>query len=166
MRARTLEITVGVFIVAGLLSVFMLAMRVSGLSIQDGTADTYRLSANFDNAGSLSNRAKVSMAGVTIGRVVNISLEKNTYMAKVTMDIFSNVDNIPVDSTAIITTSGLLGEKYISISIGGAAEFLVDGETFDDTQSAMVLEDLIGKFLLGSVDSSESASQEGSGDSF
>ena len=150
MRMRTIEISVGVFILAGMFALVLLALKVSGLSLA-GTSQTYELYAEFDHVGSLTHRAKVAMAGVTIGRVVGIELNKQTYMARVTMAIDSNVDNIPVDSTAAIETAGLLGEKYIGISIGGAAEYLRPGELFDDTQSAIVLEDLIGKFMLGIV---------------
>lgn len=150
MRMRTIEISVGVFILAGMFALFLLALKVSGLSLT-GNSQTYELYAEFDHVGSLTHRAKVAMAGVTIGRVVGIELNKQTYMARVTMAIDSNVDNIPVDSTAAIETAGLLGEKYVGISIGGATEYLRPGELFDDTQSAIVLEDLIGKFMLGIV---------------
>ena len=150
MRMRTVEISVGAFLLAGLFALVLLALRVSGLSV-DSENSSYRLYAEFDNVGSLTKRAKVSMGGVTIGRVVSIELDKKTYMARVVMDIQSKVDNIPVDSSAAILTAGLLGEKFVGISIGGAQEFYKDDETIDDTQSAIVLEDLIGKFLLGSV---------------
>ena len=150
MRMRTVEISAGAFLLAGIFALVLLALRVSGLSV-DSDASTYRLYAEFDNIGSLSHRAKVSMAGVTIGRVVSVELDKRTYMGRVVMDIDSDIDNIPVDSTAAIITAGLLGEKFIGISVGGSREFYQDGETIDDTQSAIVLEDLIGKFLLGSV---------------
>lgn len=150
MRMRTIEISVGVFILAGMFALVLLALKVSGLSLT-GNSQTYELYAEFDHVGSLTHRAKVAMAGVTIGRVVGIELNKQTYMARVTMAIDSNVDNIPVDSTAAIETAGLLGEKYVGISIGGATEYLRPGELFDDTQSAIVLEDLIGKFMLGIV---------------
>ncbi len=160
MRMRTVEISVGAFLLAGIFALVLLALRVSGLSVNT-EAGTYRIYASFDNVGSLTKRAKVSMAGVTIGRVVDIALDKNTYMARVTMDIDNSVDNIPVDSSAAILTAGLLGEKFIGLSIGGAMEFLQAGESIDDTQSAIVLEDLIGKFLLGSVNNSDDA-----GDSF
>ena len=157
MRMRTVEISVGAFLLAGIFALILLALRVSGLS---ASADhsSYRLYAEFDNVGSLTKRAKVAMGGVTIGRVVHIELDKKTYMARVVMDIESSVDNIPVDSSAAILTAGLLGEKFIGISVGGSQEFLKDDETVDDTQSAIVLEDLIGKFLLGSVGKDDDSS--------
>ena len=134
----------------------LLALRVSGLSI-NAEAGTYRIYASFDNVGALTKRAKVSLAGVTVGRVVEIELNRETYMARVVMDIDNQVDNIPVDSSAAIMTAGLLGEKFIGLSIGGAQEYLKAGESIDDTQSAVVLEDLIGKFLLGSVNDDEAS---------
>ena len=150
MRMRTVEISVGAFLLAGLFALILLALRVSGLSVNPDNS-TYRLYAEFDNVGSLTKRAKVAMGGVVIGRVVDIELDKKTYMARVVMDVNANIDNIPVDSSAAILTAGLLGEKFIGISIGGSRDFYRDGETIDDTQSAVILEDLIGKFLLGSV---------------
>ena len=91
------------------------------------------------------------MAGVTIGKVSAIDLDRNSYMGRVTMLLDDAVDNLPADSTASILTAGLLGEKYIGISVGGEEELLRDGGTIHDTQSSLVLEDLIGKFLLNSV---------------
>ncbi|MGB1271823.1 MAG: outer membrane lipid asymmetry maintenance protein MlaD [Endozoicomonas sp.] len=154
MRMRTVEISVGAFMLAGMLALVALAVKVSGLSLSSHQG-TYELHAFFDNVGSLKPRSKISMAGVTIGKVKGIYLDKQTYMAEVVMDIGRHVDNIPVDSTAAIVTAGLLGEKYISISIGGDEAFLRDGDRFEDTQSAVILEDLIGKFLLGSVNKDE-----------
>ena len=91
------------------------------------------------------------MAGVTIGQVVAVELDHDSYMGKVTMELDSRVNNLPADSTASVLTAGLLGEKYIGISIGGEEELLVDGSEIRDTQSALVLEDLVGKFLLNAV---------------
>ncbi|MCY1345681.1 putative phospholipid ABC transporter-binding protein MlaD [compost metagenome] len=150
MRIRTLEIGVGLFLLAGLLALLLLALRVSGLTV-DATKDTYKLYANFDNIAGLTVRAKVTMAGVTIGKVTAIDLDRDSYTGRVTMELDSSVDNLPSDSTASILTAGLLGEKYIGISVGGDDAVLKDGGTIHDTQSALVLEDLIGKFLMNSV---------------
>ena len=150
MRMRTVEISVGAFMLAGMLALVAMAVKVSGLSVKSGN-ETYQLVAYFDNTGSLKPRSKISMAGVTIGKVKAVVLDKQTYMAKVVMDIDSKVDNIPVDSTAAIVTAGLLGEQFISISVGGEETYLHSGDRFEDTQSALILEELIGKFLLGSV---------------
>ncbi len=154
MRMRTVEISVGAFMLAGMLALAALAIKVSGLSVQSAKP-TYRVYALFDNTGALKTRAKVSMAGVTIGKVVDVALDKDSYMARVEMEIDSDVDNIPLDSTVSIVTAGLLGEKYIGVSIGGDVDYLKNGDRIEDTQSAVILEDLIGKFLLGSVNKGE-----------
>jgi phospholipid/cholesterol/gamma-HCH transport system substrate-binding protein len=150
MQTRTMEIGVGLFLLAGLLALLLLALRVSGLSVVD-SADTYKLYANFDNVAGLTVRAKVTMAGVTIGKVSAIDLDRDSYTGRVTMDLQKRVDNLPEDSTASILTAGLLGEKYIGISVGGDEALLKEGGVIRDTQSALVLEDLIGKFLLNTV---------------
>jgi len=155
MRIRTLEIGVGLFLLAGVLALLLLALRVSGLTV-DASKGTYKLYANFDNIAGLTVRAKVTMAGVTIGKVTAIDLDRDSYTGRVTMEIDSSVNNLPSDSTASILTAGLLGEKYIGISVGGEDEVLKDGSTIHDTQSALVLEDLIGKFLMNSVNNKES----------
>ena len=93
----------------------------------------------------------MTMAGVTIGKVTAIDLDRDSYTGRVTLQLDKSVDNLPTDSTASILTAGLLGEKYIGISVGGEDQVLKDGATIHDTQSALVLEDLIGKFLLNSV---------------
>jgi phospholipid/cholesterol/gamma-HCH transport system substrate-binding protein len=141
MQNRTLEIGVGLFLLAGILALLLLALRVSGLS-PSATTDTYKLYAYFDNIAGLTVRAKVTMAGVTIGKVTAIDLDRDSFTGRVTM---------PTDSTASILTAGLLGEKYIGISVGGEQALLKDGGTIHDTQSSLVLEDLIGKFLLNTV---------------
>ncbi len=149
MQTRTLEIGVGLFLMAGLLALLLLTLRVSGLSVSGG--ETYKLYAYFDNIAGVTVRSKVTMAGVTVGKVTAIDLDRDSYTGRVTMEIEKRVDNLPEDSTASILTAGLLGEKYIGISVGGEEILLTDGGTIHDTQSALVLEDLIGKFLLNSV---------------
>ena len=128
----------------------LLALRVSGLSPSPST-DTYKLYAYFDNIAGLTVRAKVTMAGVTIGKVTAIDLDRDSFTGRVTMQLEKRVDNLPTDSTASILTAGLLGEKYIGVSVGGETALLKDGSTIHDTQSSLVLEDLIGKFLLNTV---------------
>ena len=150
MQNRTLETGVGLFLLAGILALLLLALRVSGLSARANT-DTYKLYANFDNIAGLTVRAKVTMAGVNIGKVTAIDLDHDTFTGRVTMEVNKRVNNLPSDSTASILTAGLLGEKYIGISVGGDDQLLKDGGTIHDTQSSLVLEDLIGKFLLNSV---------------
>ena len=150
MQNRTLEIGVGLFLLAGILALLLLALRVSGLS-PTSTTDTYKLYAYFDNIAGLTVRAKVTMAGVTIGKVTAIDLDRDSFTGRVTLELEQGVNNLPTDSTASILTAGLLGEKYIGISVGGEDQVLKDGGTIHDTQSSLVLEDLIGKFLLNSV---------------
>lgn len=150
MRIRTMELSVGAFMIAGFFALAFLAIRVSGLSTE-AAEETYKVSASFENIGGLTVRAKVTMAGVVIGRVSNIYLDKENYVAVVEMDIYKKYDNLSTDSTASILTAGVLGEKYIGILVGAEEEFLVDGDEIDDTQSAIVLEDLVSKFLFNQV---------------
>ncbi|WP_372874933.1 outer membrane lipid asymmetry maintenance protein MlaD [Pseudomonas sp.] len=154
MQNRTLEIGVGLFLLAGLLALLLLALRVSGLTVGSAN-DTYKVYAHFENIAGLTVRAKVTMAGVTIGKVTAIDLDRDSYTGRVTLSLDDSVDNLPTDSTASILTAGLLGEKYVGISVGGDEEVLVDGSIIYDTQSSLVLEDLIGKFLLNSVNRDE-----------
>lgn len=147
MRLRTVEISVGAFMLAGILALAFLAIQVSGLSIHDTNRDTYRLFAHFNNASGLTVRAKVTVAGVVIGRVTSITLDPKDTRAKVEMAIDKNVDFLTTDTIAAIQTAGILGEKYIALSVGGEPDILKDGDEIVDTQSALVLEDLIGKFL-------------------
>ena len=150
MQNRTLEIGVGLFLLAGILALLLLALRVSGLSPTTNT-ETYKLYAYFDNIAGLTVRAKVTMAGVTIGKVTAIDLDHDSFTGRVTMQVEKRVNNLPTDSTASILTAGLLGEKYIGLSVGGEETLLKEGGTIHDTQSSLVLEDLIGKFLLNTV---------------
>ena len=150
MQNRTLEIGVGLFLLAGILALLLLALRVSGLS-PSSSSDSYKLYAYFDNIAGLTVRSKVTMAGVTIGKVTAIDLDRDSFTGRVTLQLEKRVDNLPTDSTASILTAGLLGEKYIGISVGGEESLLKDGGTIHDTQSSLVLEDLIGKFLLNTV---------------
>jgi phospholipid/cholesterol/gamma-HCH transport system substrate-binding protein len=147
MRSRTIEISVGAFMLAGILALAFLAIQVSGLTLRDNNRDTYKLYAHFNNASGLAARAKVTVAGVVIGRVTAIALDPQDTRAKVEMSIDKKVNFLTTDSIAAIQTAGILGEKYISLSIGGEPDMLKDGDEIADTQSALVLEDLIGKFL-------------------
>jgi len=150
MRSKQLELFVGLFVVLGFISLAYLAIQVSGLRTI-GNNNTYQIQARFDDIGGLTERAKVSVAGVTVGEVDNIVLDKELYMALVTVNIHSDVTTIPTDSAAAILTNGLLGEKYIGISIGAEEEYLKNGDELYDTQSALVLENLISQFLFEST---------------
>lgn len=150
MRMRILEISVGAFIVAGALALIGLALNVSGLNVSNGD-QTYTVYARFENIGGLTPRAKVTMSGVAIGEVSEIVLDKDELMARVEMNIYGDVDFLSIDSSASILTAGLLGEQYIGISVGAEDDSLKDGDYIEDTQSALVLEELIGKFLFNEV---------------
>ncbi len=152
-RARSIEILVGAFMLAGFLALFFLAMKVSNLNTASA-GEGYRLTARFDNVGSLKERAPVTMAGVRIGRVEGIRFDKETYEAVVTLQIHQQFDTIPVDSFANIFTAGLLGEQYVGLDPGGALEFLGDGEQIGHTQSALVLEQMINQFLFSKAEES------------
>lgn len=147
MRTRTVELAVGAFIVAGFAALFFLAIKVSGLASENGKP-SYRVYAHFQNAGGLTVRAKVTLAGVAIGRVSKIELDPKTLTAKVELQIYKDVNEISTDSVASILTAGLLGEKYIGIVPGADDTFVKDGDEIEQTQSSLVLEDLIGKFLF------------------
>jgi phospholipid/cholesterol/gamma-HCH transport system substrate-binding protein len=144
---RTTEILVGAFIAAGCVALFFLAMRVSNLSAA-ATGDGYALLARFDNIGSLKVRSPVSMAGVRLGRVESIRFDQDTYQALVTLRIDAGYDQLPTDTFANIYTAGLLGEQYIGLDPGGSPDYLVDGDQIEHTQSALVLEQMIGQFLF------------------
>ncbi|OZB16501.1 MAG: outer membrane lipid asymmetry maintenance protein MlaD [Marinobacter sp. 34-60-7] len=148
MTQKRVEVLVGLFMVAGLAALLVLALQVSGLS-PAAAGDRYTLYANFNDTGGLAPRGKVSMAGVTIGNIESITLDRETFQARVALSIDADIDNIPADSAAVIRTSGLLGDQYIDISIGGDTESLAAGDTFYSTQSAMNLERLISNFASG-----------------
>jgi len=125
MAKKWLEISVGGLLVAGVAALLALALQVSGTHMA-GTSGEYRLSALFDNAAGLSGKARVTLAGVTIGEVEKVSIDSQTLMAKVDMNIDSAVDYLTLDSSASILTAGLLGEKYIGLNVGAEEDMLVD----------------------------------------
>ena len=127
---------------------------LSGVSASSAQ-ETYRISAKFENIGGLTARAKVTMAGVTIGRVTDIYLDSDDFVGVVEMEIFKNIDNLSSDTSASILTAGVLGEKYIGLTVGAELDNLKEGSEIYNTQSALVLEDLIAKFLVGRVSDDE-----------
>ncbi len=147
LSRKSMELWVGLFVAAGILGLAMLAFKVGNLTSAD-VLDGYAITARFDNVGGLKVKAAVTMAGVRIGRVSAISFDDNTYQAVVTMDIDGRYKNIPKDSSASILTSGLLGDQYVGIEPGGDATYLKSGDTIIRTQSALVLEKLIGQMLF------------------
>ncbi|MFP4147480.1 MAG: outer membrane lipid asymmetry maintenance protein MlaD [Halorhodospira sp.] len=146
MSQRLVEIWVGVFVAVGLGALLVLALQVSGLT-ELRQEPGYRVTAKFDNIGSLREKAPVSMAGVRVGRVESTGLDPETHQATVRMRIDKRFDSIPADSTAAIYTAGLLGEQYIGLEPGWEDEALGDGDQIQDTQSAVVLERIIGQFI-------------------
>lgn len=145
MERTTLDLWVGIFVVAGIAALVMLAMKVGNLSTYN-VSETYQVHAYFTNIGGLKPKASIRSAGVLVGRVTGITLDTQRYEAKVSMSLDKRYP-FPKDTFANILTSGLLGEQYIGLMPGGDEEMLKDGEQLKKTQSAVVLEDLIGKFL-------------------
>ncbi len=151
MNTRTLELLVGLFVAAGLAALFMLAMSVSNLMSYGGD-DGYIIKARFDNIGGLKVRSPVAASGVRIGRVTDISYDAEGFEALVSMSIDPQYNGFPIDSSASILTSGLLGEQYIGLEPGAEEEYLTPGSEIDITQSALVLEQIIGQFLYSKAD--------------
>jgi len=153
-QTRSVEIGTGLFVLLGMGALFFLTTQTTGGD--DFRADSvYIVEARFENVGSLRTRAPVTMSGVTIGRVTNVAFDPETLEAVVEFVIDSRYDSIPDDTDASILTSGILGSQYVGLQAGGSETFLEDGSQIMFTQSAIVLENLIGKFLVnaGSDDS-------------
>ena len=146
VQTRTVEIAVGAFVAAGLGALFVLAMKVSTIGALD-VADGYELVARFDNVGGLKVRAPVTVGGVRVGRVVAIDYDMDRYEAVVRLRIDRRYGRFPVDTSASILTAGLLGEQYVGLEPGGEERYLGDGDEIRLTQSALVLEKIIGQFL-------------------
>ena len=145
MQSRAVEMLVGLFVCLGIAAIFLLTYRVSDLAGQSA-AEGYTVTAAFNDIGGLKAGAPVELAGVRIGRVIDIKLDQQTYRAVATMRI-DDAYKVPEDSDASILTSGLLGEQYIGLTVGGAPEMLHDGDVIHDTQQALVLEELIQQFV-------------------
>jgi len=150
MERSTVDLWVGAFVVAGIAALVVLALKVGNLSTYN-VSETYQLQAYFTNVGGLKPTASVRSAGVLVGRVSEIILDPERYEAKVTMTIDKRYQ-FPKDTFANIQTSGLLGENFIGLLPGADDQMLKSGEVFKKTQSAMVLEDLIGQFIYGKSD--------------
>jgi len=147
MQRTILDLWVGIFVTAGVAALLVLALKVgnaSSVSVSDG----YHVVAEFDNIGGLKVRAPVKSAGVVVGRVENINFDTHTFRASVTMRIDKRYP-FPRDSSASILTAGLLGEQYVGMDGGGDEQNLKDGDRLKVTQSAIVLEKIIGQFLYG-----------------
>lgn len=148
MEQRHIEIAVGLFMVAGLAALLLLAFQISnmgGIVMRDG----YIITASFQNTGGLKIRAPVTVSGVRVGRVEAIDYDAAAYEAVVRLRIDARYDNFPADTFASIYTSGLLGEQYIALEPGGSEEILGENGHIQMTQSALVLEQVVGQFLFG-----------------
>lgn len=152
MRMRTIEISVGAFVLAGALAFVVLMVQVSGVNFDSGSGG-YKLYAKFSDVAGLRVRSKVSMAGVTIGRVTAISVDTAYGEAEVEIRIDPGTGPLPVDTGARILTEGIVGARYISLMPGADEEVLGDGDYIEDTQGALVLENLIGDFITTLGDS-------------
>lgn len=154
MKFSKIEFGVGLFMVIGIIAAVIMSLKVAGL-VLDSSNDTYTVHAKFDNIGSLKLRAPVRIGGVVIGRVDNISLDPKDLVPVVDISIQKKYNELSSESKASILTSGIIGEQYISITPGFYDEdlgstYLKDGDYIQDTGSAIVLEDLISKFLYNS----------------
>jgi len=145
MTRKELDLWVGIFAVVGIGAILFLSLKVANLA-SFSSSDTYQINAKFENIGGLKIRAPVKSAGVVVGRVGDIRFDNDSFEAVVALNLDSRF-KFPRDSSAKILTSGLLGEQYIGITAGGDTAFLKAGDTLKLTQSAVVLENLIGQFL-------------------
>jgi len=148
MKRSGVDLLVGLFVLLGFAALVFLAMRAGNMSSAVGLGPTYQASAEFDNIGGLKPRAAVRSAGVVVGRVASIRFDDESYRAEVVLALDSRY-KFPKDSSLKILTSGLLGEQYIGMEPGGDTEMLAAGDKITLTQSAVVLENLIGQFLYG-----------------
>ena len=146
-RSNTLNLGTGTFVVLGFGALFFLTTQTTSRGLSLGGTPHYDLTAKFGNIGDLRVGAPVSMSGVEVGRVVNIDFDSKEYKAVVLMRMNAKYNQIPTDSDASIYTQGLLGGKFIGLTAGGADTYLKDKDQIDFTQSAFVLENLIGQFL-------------------
>ncbi|MFM8341062.1 MAG: outer membrane lipid asymmetry maintenance protein MlaD [Methylomonas sp.] len=152
-HSKTQDTLVGLFVATGIAALFYMALQISNLGSYSSD-ETYTVIAHFQNSGGLKIKSPVSVAGVRIGRVSSISLDKETHESVVEMQIDSKYNNLPDDSGASIYTAGLLGEQYISIDPGPGitGDFLKDKSKIDNVSSAIILEEMIGKFMLNKAE--------------
>jgi phospholipid/cholesterol/gamma-HCH transport system substrate-binding protein len=147
MSKTVLDLWVGLFVVAGIVALLFLALKVGSTSAVNAS-NSYEVVARFDNIGGLKSRAPVKSAGVVVGRVADIYFDNETFEAAVTLRLDKRYA-FPMDTSAAIMTSGLLGEQYVGLEAGGDSKMLKDQDRISLTQSAVVLENLIGQFLYG-----------------
>ncbi|AEF99140.1 outer membrane lipid asymmetry maintenance protein MlaD [Methylomonas methanica] len=150
-HSKTQDTLVGLFVAIGIAALFYMALQISNLgSYSNG--DSFTVSARFQNSGGLKVKSPVSVAGVKVGRVSSITLDKESHEAVVEMQIDAQYNNLPDDSSASIYTAGLLGEQYISLDPGASDDYLKNKSSIDITSSAIVLEEMIGKFMMNKAE--------------
>ncbi len=154
-QTRAVEVGTGLFVALGMAAIFFLTTQTAG-SDNFSASDSFSVTARFENVGSLKDKAPVSMSGVTIGRVTSVVFDPASLDAVVTFVIDSQYDRIPEDSDASILTSGLLGSQYIGLQAGGSEFSLEEGSEIQFTQSAIVIENLISKYLFNNDSDDES----------
>jgi len=152
--SNQVEIAAGLFLLLGIAALIFLAVEATD-SGGVKTGETYEVNAYFSNIGGLKPKAPVSMSGVTVGRVASIALDAESLEARVILKIDSQYNDLPSDTSASVLTSGLLGDQYIGLEPGGAPDALSDGDRILLTNSAVVLEQLIGRYLFNSDEESE-----------
>lgn len=157
MERSTLDLWVGMFVIAGFVALTILALKVGNMGTIGGT-ETYQLSAPFTNIGGLKPRAAVKSSGVVVGRVTEITFDNEKFMARVTMNIDKRY-KFPKDTSASILTAGLLGEQYVGLEGGADDAMLAGGDTVKLTQSAVVLEKLISQFMYSKAAEGSSGSK-------
>ena len=146
LRMRITETFVGLFMIAGLIALAVLAFKVSGLA-DLGHGSSYVVTAEFDNIGGLKVRAPVSVSGVRVGRVSSITIDNNNFRARVVLQIDKNINTLPIDTSASILSQGILGANYISLAPGFEEGNLKGGDRIETTHSALILENLIGQLI-------------------
>jgi len=151
MNRKAIDLWVGVFVALGFVALVFLALKVGNLGPTSQLGDTYQITAKFDNIGGLKVRAPVKSAGVVVGRVGSIRFDPKIYQAVVTIDLDKRYQ-FPADTFANILTSGLLGEQYVGLDVGGEEEMLKPGSAIVKTQSAIVLEKLISQFMFSKAE--------------
>ncbi len=157
MQRSKVDVWVGMFVLIGMIAIVFLALQSANL-LNLSFQETYQVTAKFDNAGGLKPKAAVRSSGVVVGRIETISFDDKTFQAVVTMALESRYA-FPKDSSLKVLTSGLLGEQYVGIEPGGSEENLKQGDVVTQTQSAVVLENLIGQFLFNKAAEAGDASQ-------
>lgn len=159
-QTRTIELSTGLFVMLGFAALFFMVTQITNKGLV-WHEQNYRLTARFDNVGGLKVGAPVSIGGVTVGRVEAIDYDSKNYKAVARLAIQSRFDKIPDDSDVAIYTAGLLGGQYVGITPGGAETYFKDGDRIELTQSAVVLENLISKFLFDRAGQGDAKKPEG-----